>query len=229
MDIEPIVVNLPLYLGGLWLTVQLVSLALVCGLLLAIPLAIAAASHSRLISLLPRAYIYCIRGTPLLIQLFLVYYGLAQFESVRQSFLWPVLQEAYWCALIAFSLNTAGYAAEILRGAIRQTAAGEIEAARACGMSPLQVYRCVILPDAFRRALPAYGNEVVFMLHGSALAGVITLVDLFGAARIVNSRYFLPFESYVTAGAFYLVLTFLIVAVFRRWESKWLAYQRPRE
>ena len=169
--------------------------------------------------------------------MFIIYYGLPQFDFLRESFLYSfqigetevkVLKEAYWCALLAFSLNTAAYTSEILRGAIEQTPYGEVEAARACGMSRSKIVRRVVLPSAFRRALPAYGNEVIFMLHGSALAGVITIIDLFGAARVVNSRYFVPFESFITAGAFYLCLTFLIVWIFKRWERRWHAHLRPR-
>ena len=229
VDVEAIVTNLPLYFEGLWVTIELVALSLIAGLVLATPIAIAAASRNPLVAVLPKAYIYCFRGTPLLVQMFIIYYGFAQFEAVRESFVWPVLKEAYWCALIAFALNTAGYTGEILRGAIRQTPFGELEAARASGMSSALMYRRIILPSAFRRALPAYGNEVIFILHGSALAGVITIVDLFGAARIVNSRHFVPFESFVTAGIFYLILTFLIVWGFKVWEKRWFAHLRPRE
>lgn len=229
MDLEAVVNNLPLYLQGLWITIQLTALSLACGLVLAIPIALLASSRNIFVQALPKVFIYFFRGTPLLIQMFIIYYGLAQFEILRDSIVWPVLKEAYWCALIAFSLNTAGYTGEILRGAIEQTSFGEIEAARSVGMSPATIYRRIILPSAFRRALPAYGNEVIFMLHGSALAGIITIVDLFGAARIVNSRYFVPFESFITAGFFYLCLTFLVVWLFRQWEKRWHAHLRPRE
>jgi arginine/ornithine transport system permease protein len=179
--------------------------------------------------MVPKAYIFFFRGTPLIVQMFMIYHGMGQFEAVRESFLWFILKEAYACALIAFALNTAGYTAEILRGTIAQTAFGEIEAAKACGMSNAMIYRRIILPSTFRRALPAYGNEVIFMLHGSALAGVITIVDLFGAAKIVNARSFVPFESFITAGLFYLVLTFLIVWGFKRVERHWHAYLHPRK
>jgi arginine/ornithine transport system permease protein len=229
VDIQVIIENLPLYMSGLWVTIQLVAMALACGLVLAVPMALAASSRNIFIAFLPKAYIYFFRGTPLLVQMYIIYYGMAQFEAVRESLVWVVFQEAYWCALIAFSLNTAAYTAEILRGAIEQTSFGEIEAAKACGMSTPTMYRRIILPGAFRRALPAYGNEVIFMLHGSAIAGVITIVDLFGAARIVNSRHFVPFESYIAAGFFYLSLTFMIVWLFRIWEKRWHAHLRPRE
>ena len=229
MDLEVIVKNLPLYAEGLWVTVQLVALSLVCGLALAIPIALLAASSRWFLALPAKVYVYVFRGTPLLIQMYIIYYGLAQFEAVRDSLFWPVLREAYWCALLSFALNTAGYTGEILRGAIANTPHGELEAARSVGMSHSLIYRRIVLPSAFRRALPAYGNEVIFMLHGSALAGVITLVDLFGAARIVNSRYFVPFESFIAAGAFYLCLTFLITWLFKRWERRWHAHLRARE
>ena len=229
MDLAVIVENLPLYVEGLWTTVQLVALSLACGLALAVPVALLAASRRWLFEIPAKVYIYVFRGTPLLIQMYIIYYGLAQFEAVRESLLWPVLREAYWCALISFALNTAGYTAEILRGAIVNTPHGEIEAARSIGMSRLKIYSRIVLPSAFRRALPAYGNEVIFMLHGSALAGVITLVDLFGAARIVNSRHFVPFESFIAAGAFYLCLTFVIAWLFKMWERRWHAHLRPHD
>lgn len=226
MDFAVIIDNLPLYLSGLRVTIELLVMALVCGLALAVGLGVVAASERTLVNILPRGFIYCMRGTPLLVQVFLIYHGFAQFDFLRESFLWTVFREAYWCALIAFSLNTAGYTAEIIRGAIKQTPTGEIEAARACGMSDATMLRRIILPSVFRRSLPAYGNEVIFMLHGTVIAGVITIVDLFGAAKIVNSRYFVPFESFIAAGFFYLCLTFLIVYLFKLLEKRWHAHLR---
>jgi arginine/ornithine transport system permease protein len=195
---------------------------------MAIPLAVAAASRNWLLRGTVFCYTYFFRGTPLLIQMFLLYYGLGQFESVQNSVFWPILREAYWCALIAFTLNTAAYTTEILRGAIVATPRGEIEAAKACGMSTWLMYRRIILPSAFRRALPAYGNEVIFMLHGSAIASVITIIDLTGAARIINSRYYSPYEAFLTVAVFYMALTFLIVFAFKRLELSWFAHLRPR-
>ncbi len=228
MDHAVIIDNLPLYLSGLWVTIQLVVLALVTGFGLAVPLALLAVSKNSLLRYPAKAYIYFFRGTPLLVQMFMLYHGMAQFEAVRESVLWIVFKEAYWCAITAFALNTGAYTAEILRGAIEQTPFGEIEAANASGMSKSTLYRRIILPGSFRRALPAYGNEVIFMLHGSALAGVITIVDLFGAAKIVNSRYFVPFESFITAGFFYLCCTFCIIWFFKWVEKHWYVHLRPR-
>ena len=224
MDFSPIIENLPLYLQGLALTIELTIIALVVGFLLAIPVALAAALDLGILTWLAKGFIYVWRGTPLLIQMFMVYHGMAQFDFIRDSFLWGFFREAYWCALFAFSLNTAAYSAEMLRGAIVQTSRGEIEAAKASGMSAFTMYKRIILPSAFRRSIPAYGNEVIFMLHGTALAGVITLVDLFGAAKIVNSKHFIPFESFIAAGAFYLVLTFVLVWLFKKLEAHWLKH-----
>ena len=228
MDFNVIINNLPLYLNGLLVTIQLVMIALISGFGLAVPLALMAVSKVSFFKYPAKTYIYFFRGTPLLVQMFLLYYGMGQFEEIRESILWILFKEAYWCAIIAFALNTAGYTAEILRGAIEQTPFGEIEAANASGMSKYTLYRRIILPGSFRRALPAYGNEVIFMLHGSALAGVITIVDLFGAAKIVNSRYFVPFESFITAGFFYLCCTFCIIWFFRWVEKHWYVHLRPR-
>ena len=229
MDIEAIVSNLPLYLDGLLTTVELVVISLIIGMVLAVPIGLLASRNTALVTFLPKAFIYFFRGTPLIVQMYMIYYGAGQFEPLRESFLWPIFKEAYACALIAFSLNTAAYTAEILRGAIIATPYGEIEAGRASGMSGWLILRRVILPSSFRRALPAYGNEVIFMLHGSALAGVITIIDLFGAARVVNSRHFVPFESFITAGIFYLILTFAIIWLFKRLEFRWHAHLRPRK
>ncbi|HET6468564.1 MAG TPA: ABC transporter permease [Geminicoccaceae bacterium] len=226
MSFDVIVESLPLYLSGLVTTVWLVGLALMIGLVLSVPLAVLRTSRNPLVNAPVWAYTYFFRGTPLLVQLFMVYYGAGQFEAVRESVLWPLLREAWFCALLVFTLNTAAYTTEIIRGAILATPSGEIEAAKACGMSPALMYRRIVLPSAFRRALPAYGNEVIFMLHGSAVASVITIVDLTGAARIVNSRYYTPYEAFLTVAVFYLALTFLIVFAFRLLEQRLHAHLR---
>lgn len=228
IDLELVLDNLPLYLRGTWTTLWLTFTSLAIGLLLAVPLALARTSRNPLINGPVWAYTYFFRGTPLLVQLFMIYYGASQFELVRTSFLWPLLSQAWFCALLAFTLNTAAYTAEILRGAIQATPPGEIEAARALGMSRFLVLRRILLPSAFRRALPAYGNEMIFMLHGSAVASTVTIVDLTGAARIVNSRYYSPYEAFLTAALFYLILTFAIVGLVKLLERRWYAHLRPR-
>jgi len=228
MDLSIITENIGIYLHGLQNTVVLVSISLFFGLLLAVPLAVLLNFGSAAVQWPIRAYIYFFRGTPLLVQMFLVYYGFGQFDLIKQSFLWPFFREAYFCALFAFTLNTGAYTAEILRGAIKATNHGEIEAALAAGMSKLLMIRRIILPSAFRRALPAYSNEIIFMLHGSALASVITIVDITGAARIVNSRFYSPYEAFLTAAVFYMSLTFIIVFFIKRLETHWFAHLQPQ-
>ncbi|MBK6863403.1 MAG: ABC transporter permease [Ideonella sp.] len=228
MNLDAIAESLPLYLQGLWTTLQLLALALAFGLAAALPLAVARASRRRWLVLPVWGFTYVVRGTPLLVQLFLIYYGLAQFEAVRASALWPWLADAWFCAVLAFAINTCAYTTEIIAGAMRTLPAGEIEAARSLGFSPWQVLRRIVLPSALRRSLPAYSNEAIMMLHGTSLASVVTLLDLTGAAREVNSRHFLPFEAFVTAALFYLALTFILVALFRAAEARWLAHLQAR-
>ena len=215
MNWDTAIEMLPKLAEGAWLTLELLILSAIAGLLLAVPLALARVSKRWWVSAPPRAYIFCFRGTPLLVQLFLVYYGLGQFEAVRDSFAWTFLRDAYWCAVITFSLHTAAYISEILRGAIQAVPVGEIEAARAIGMRPRQVYARIILPRAFRMALPAYGNEIILMLKASALASTITLLDLTGMARTISAKNYMPVETFVTAGAFYLVITYALTHLIR--------------
>ena len=228
MHWDVVIDNWPLLLQGLWTTILYVSASLVLGLMLAIPLSIMRSSSNRFLSWPVWAFTYFFRGTPLLVQIYLIYYGLGQFESVRESFLWPMLREASWCALIGFTLNTAAYVTEILRGAIQSTSYGEVEAATACGMSRAQTYHRIILPGAFRRALPAYGNEVIFMLHGSVVAGVITILDIYGAAKKINALTYTYFESMLAAAVLYMLIVYLITRAFKWAESRWNAHLRPR-
>ena len=229
MDLSIIFDNIGIYLEGLQTTAWLVSASLLIGLLLAVPLAVLRTSKRLAVQAPIRAYVYFFRGTPLLVQMFIVYYGFGQFEAIKTSFVWPLFKEAWFCALFTFTLNTGAYTTEIIRGAIEATPLGEIEAAKAAGMSRLLMLRRIILPSAFRRALPQYSNEIIFMLHGSSIASVITIVDITGAARIVNSRFYSPYEAFLTAAVFYMALTFLIVFLVKRLELRWFAHLRPQE
>jgi len=222
VNFDAVIENLPKYVDGLGITVKLLLLSLGAGLLLAVPLALVRTVSTGVASRLVWAYAYVFRGTPMLVQLFLCYYGLAQFDAVRDSALWPWLSSATFCAWLTFTLNTAAYTTEIIAGSIRALPAGEIEAAKALGMSRGLMLRRIVLPAALRRALPAYGNEAIFMLHGTSLASVVTLLDITGAAREVNAKYYLPFEAFITAGAFYFVLTLCLVGLFRWAENRWL-------
>lgn len=215
------------YWGGLVTTVQLVFLSLVLGLVLAVPLAIMRTSKNPLINAPVWFYTYIFRGTPLLIQLYIIYYGLAQIEGIQQTFWWDIFREAFYPALLAFTLNTAAYTTEIIRGAIVATPSGEIEAAKAYGMSWALRMRRIILPSAARRAVQAYSNEVIFMLHASAIASVVTLVDLTGAARNIYSRFYAPFDAFIFVALIYMALTFILVFAFRKLENYLLQHQRP--
>ncbi|AOE86841.1 ABC transporter permease [Pseudomonas sp. TCU-HL1] len=221
--------SLPLYLGGVLVTLKLLAISLALGLTAAVPLALMRVSRQPWVNFPAWLYTYVIRGTPMLVQLFLIYYGLAQFEAVRESVLWPYLSNATFCACLAFAINTSAYTAEILAGSIKATPHGEIEAAKAMGMSRGKLYRRILLPSALRRALPQYSNEVIMMLHTTSLASIVTLIDITGAARTVNSQYYLPFEAFITAGAFYLCLTFVLVRLFKAAEHRYLAYLAPRK
>ena len=228
MNFDAIAQNLPLYAAGVLTTLKLLVIALMGGLVAAVPLAVLRGRPQRWAHGPVWLFTYAIRGTPLLVQLFLIYYGLAQFAVVRDSVAWPWLSSPWFCACLAFAINTCAYTTEIIAGAIRNTPQGEVEAARALGLSATQVMRRIVLPSAARRAIPSYGNEVILMLHGTSLASVVTLLDLTGVARDVNSRFYIPFEAFITAGALYLAITLALVGLFHAAERRWLAHLAPR-
>ncbi len=225
LDIALIADNFDRFLYGVWTTLNLTFLALLLGGLLAIPMAIARASGHAVLNPLVQVYTYVFRGTPLLVQTYLIYYGVGQFDVIRNSWLWdPVLSSAWWCALIAFTLNTAAYTTELLRGAIADTPTGEVEAAIATGHSYRSRMRRIILPSAFRRAIPAYSNEVIFMLHGSVIASTITLQDILGVGRWLNGRYYLAYEGFITAAVLYFLIVLCITWAFRWFERRYLRH-----
>lgn len=219
MQWDVILQALPKLLQGVVLTLELVALSCVAGLIFAIPMGIARASTRWYVRSLPYGYIFLFRGTPLLVQLFLVYYGLAQFESVRQGPLWPYLRDPFWCAVITMTMHTTAYIAEIVRGALQAVPAGEIEAARALGMSKTQTLLFITLPRAIRIGLPAYSNEVILMLKGSALASTVTLLELTGMARTIIARTYLPVEIFFAAGVMYLLIAYVLVLGFKLLEK----------
>lgn len=227
MNFQAILDSLPKLLSGTVLTLELVGISLLIGLLLALPMALMRVARRPLVRMLPYGFIFFFRGTPLLVQIFMIYYGASQFEWVRESALWPILREPYWCAIIAFALNTGAYTAEILRGAIQAVPPGEIEAARAIGMSLPLAYRRIILPQAVRIGLPAYGNEIILMIKGSALASTITLLDLTGMARTLIARNYLPVEMFLAAGLIYLTMTLVLTQLFKVLERRLGRHLRP--
>lgn len=226
--------TLQLFASGMVTTVWLLVACLLIGGVLAVLFALALTSQMVWLRWLVGAYTYVIRGTPLLIQIYLIYYGVAQLEWVqaRWNDVWPwtYFQDAFFCALLAFSINTSAYTAELLAGAIRETHPGEVEAAQAMGMTPWQIKRRIVLPSAMRRALPAYGNEVVQMLHSTSLASTVPgLMDMTAVASRIYSDFYLPFEAYLFAAALYLVITFAMVGLFKLAEQRFLAHLAPRK
>ena len=223
--------SIPKFMDGALLTVELVILSGFLGFLLAVPIGLARLSKKWWIQVLPFTYIFFFRGSPLLVQIFLIYYGISQFipESMKQGWLWDeVLSKQFIWAIIAFTLNTAAYIAEIIRGAIQSIPKGENEAADAIGMSYSQKLRRIIFPRAFGIMLPAYSNEVIFMLKGSALAYTIAMMDITAYAKTLGARNYAVLEMYFVAGIFYLVLSWFLIAIFRLVEkrvNRHLSYQ----
>ncbi|MBI1386266.1 MAG: ABC transporter permease subunit [Rhizobiales bacterium] len=213
-----------IFAHGVCTTAELTFFSLALGICIAVPCALVLARRTPVVFRFVSAYVYIFRGSPLLVQAYLIYYGLSQFVFVRESFLWPFLREAYWCALLAFTLNTGAYTSELLRGALAAAPKGEGEAAKALGLSRRQITWLVELPSAFRRALPQYGNEIIFMLHGSVVASVITIQDILGVGRTVNAKYYVAYEGFLTAAVLYMALTFLIVLIFRGIEGRLLRH-----
>ncbi|AWU94939.1 ABC transporter permease [Azospirillum ramasamyi] len=220
--------SLPRMLGGLSLTLQLVVGSLALGALLAFGVALLRLSGNRVVETLAASYVFAFRGTPLLVQIFLVYYGLGQFEFIRESILWPFLREPYWCAILALTLNTGAYTSEVLRGAILSVPQGQVEAARACGMSRALAFRRIVLPVAIRQMLPAYGNEVILMVKATSLASTITLMEVTGIARRMISQTFAVFELFIVAGAIYLALNFVATRLIKFAEWRLTPYLRAR-
>lgn len=220
MDLEIIFDNMARLLKGAVLTVELTSISLALGLILAILIAVARVSKNGWIRIPASWFNFYFRGTPLLVQIFLIYYGSGQFqEFFTKTGLWYFFREAYFCAVLALMLNTAAYTAEILRGGIQAVPAGEIEAAQSLGYSGVRLFRRIILPKAFRIAWPAYTNEVVFLFQASSLVSIITLMDLTGVARSISARSFAFYELFLSVAAIYLIIVYGVLFVFKRVEK----------
>ena len=195
---------------GLPTTLMLVGQSLVIGFVLAVLVALMRLSRSPLLSRPAYGFIYLFRSTPLLVQLFLIYYGSGQFRPFLQDLgLWFLFRDAWFCAILALTLNTGAYTSEIIRGGIESVPHGQIEAGRAIGMSPSQVFRRITFPVAIRQALPAYGNEVILMVKASSLASTITILEITGIAKTIIAQTFRPVEVFVVAGALYLAINFV--------------------
>jgi len=224
-----ILTSLPQYAQGVRTTLVLLTIALASSFVLSIPLAVARVSAKPWVTKPVWLFTYVLRGTPLLVQLFIIYHGLAQFEAVRESFVWVAFKNPWFCAWLAFMLNSTAYTTEILAGALRATPTGEVEAARSYGLSGLTLYRRVLLPSALRRALPQYSNEVIGLMHATAIASTVTLVDVTRVARDVYSNYLLITESFGVAAVIYFILTFSLAGLFKLLERRYLRHLMPQQ
>lgn len=219
-DVALIIDSLPKILQGLGLTLNLLVVSTLFGLVLAVLILLMRLSGSAWLIWPAKAYIYFFRGTPLLVQLFIIYHGLPQFGFIRQSFLWSILREPYWCTVIALSLNTGAYVSEILRGGVLGVDRGLTEAGKALGLTRLQRATRITAPLAVRLALPAYGNEVVSLLKATALASTVTMMEMTGVARTIVAQTFAPYEIFIAAAIIYLVLVWIIQTLFGLVEAR---------
>ena len=220
MDLDLMISSFPKLLNATLVTLKLLSLSLIFGLIIGLFFAILRLNKNIFLNKFSYFYSYVFRGTPLLVQIFIIYFGLGQIEFLRSSFLWIILKEPYWCAIIAFSLNTGAYTSEILRSAFETINKGFIEAGDSLGISKKIIFYKIKIPIAIRQSLPAYGNEIILMLKGTSLASTVTLMDLTGVSKYIISTTFKPIEVFIVAGGIYLFMTFIIHNFIRYLEKK---------
>ncbi|MFL2898032.1 MAG: ABC transporter permease [Candidatus Pelagibacter sp.] len=220
MDIDLIIASFPKLLGGALITLKLLSASMFFGIFIGLFFAILRIKNNFL-SKIAYGYSYVFRGTPLLVQIFIIYYGFAEIDLIRETFLWEAFKEPYWCAIIAFALNTGAYTSEILRSAFETIKIGYIEAGKSLGISKKLIFYKIQIPIAIKQSLPAYGNEIILMLKGTSLASTVTLMDITGIAKYIISTTFKPIEVFIVAGSIYLFMTFIIHNVIKFLEKKY--------
>ncbi len=213
--------SFPKLLSAAAITLKLLSVSLIIGLFIGLLFAILRLNKNIFINKFAYGYSYLFRGTPLLVQIFIIYFGLGQIEYLRTTFLWTILKEPYWCAIIAFALNTGAYTSEILRSAFQTIKPGIIEAGKSLGISNKIIFYKIQIPIAIRQSLPAYGNEIILMMKGTSLASTVTLMDLTGVAKYIISTTFRPVEVFIVAGGIYLFMTFIIHNLIKFLEKKY--------
>ena len=221
MDLELMINSLPKLLNAAVITLKLLSVSLIIGLFIGLFFAILRLNKNIFINRFAYGYSYVFRGTPLLVQIFIIYFGLGQIEYLRSTVLWVILKEPYWCAIIAFALNTGAYTSEILRSAFQTIKPGIIEAGKSLGISNRVIFFKIQIPIAIRQSLPAYGNEIILMMKGTSLASTVTIMDLTGVAKYIISTTFKPVEVFIVAGGIYLFMTFIIHNVIKFLEKKY--------
>ena len=213
--------SFPRLLNATKLTIELTLVSLFFGVFVGVFFAILRTSKNKIFYYIAYYYSYNFRGTPLLVQIFIIYFGLGQVEWIRESFLWILLKEPYSCAILAFTLNTGAYSSEIFRSAFETINKGIVEAAAGLGLNKINTFLRIKLPIAIKQSLPAYGNEMILMLKGTSLASTVTLLDLTGVAKHIISTTFRPVEVFIVAGGIYLLMTFLIHNFIKLLEKKY--------
>jgi octopine/nopaline transport system permease protein len=221
MDLELMINSFPKLLNATVVTLKLLSSSLFFGLFIGLLFAVLRMNKNPIINKFSYGYSYVFRGTPLLVQIFIIYYGLGQIEYFRSTVLWVIFKEPYWCAIIAFTLNTGAYTSEILRSAFQTIKPGLIEAGKSLGISNKIIFYKIQIPIAIRQSLPAYGNEIILMMKGTSLASTVTLMDLTGVAKYIISTTFKPIEVFIVAGSIYLFMTFCIHNLIKLLEKKY--------
>ena len=221
MDFELMISSFPKLLNAAVITLKLLSVSLIVGFFIGLLFAILRLNKNIFINRFAYGYSYVFRGTPLLVQIFIIYFGLGQIEYLRSTVLWVILKEPYWCAIIAFALNTGAYTSEILRSAFQTIKPGIIEAGKSLGISNKVIFYKIQIPIAIRQSLPAYGNEIILMMKGTSLASTVTIMDLTGVAKYIISTTFKPIEVFIVAGGIYLFMTFIIHNVIKFLEKKY--------
>ncbi|WP_440916252.1 ABC transporter permease [Candidatus Pelagibacter sp.] len=221
MDLELMINSFPKLLNAAVITLKLLSVSLLIGLFIGLFFAILRLNKNTFINRFAYGYSYIFRGTPLLVQIFIIYFGLGQIEYLRSTVLWVILKEPYWCAIIAFALNTGAYTSEILRSAFQTIKPGIIEAGKSLGISNKVIFHKIQIPIAIRQSLPAYGNEIILMMKGTSLASTVTIMDLTGVAKYIISTTFKPIEVFIVAGGIYLFMTFIIHNLIKFLEKKY--------
>ncbi len=221
MDFELMIGSFPKLLSATVITLKLLSLSLFFGLFIGLFFAILRMNKNPIVNKFAYGYSYIFRGTPLLVQIFIIYFGLGQIEYLRSTFLWVILKEPYWCAIIAFALNTGAYTSEILRSAFQTIKPGLIEAGKSLGIPNKVIFYKIQIPIAIKQSLPAYGNEIILMLKGTSLASTVTLMDLTGVAKYIISTTFKPIEVFIVAGGIYLFMTFCVHNLIKFLEKKY--------
>jgi octopine/nopaline transport system permease protein len=221
MDFDLMITSLPKLLNAAVITLKLLSASLIIGLFIGFLFAVLRLNKNLFINKFAYGYSYLFRGTPLLVQIFIIYYGLGQIEWLRSTFLWVILKEPYWCAIIAFALNTGAYTSEILRSAFQTIKPGIIEAGKSLGISSKIILYKIQIPVAIRQSLPAYGNEIILMMKGTSLASTVTLMDITGVAKHIVSTTYKPLEVFLLAGGIYLFMTFIFHNLIKYLEKKY--------